>query len=122
MEALIKGLDPYCMRISLNSLYIIRCFYGSNMKIICTLHCRAVVFFPASKIMLYKYVANMHNIYHTEIFTLNQCTYKQTEIDLHTFFVKSTCVCVVQSGLSNQLPIEYNSNHWHYIYIVGRYI
>ena len=63
------------------------------------------------------YVANMHNIYHTEIFTLNQCKYKQTEIDLHTFFVKSTCVCVVQSGLSNQLPIEYNSNHWHYIYI-----
>ena len=67
------------------------------------------------------YVANIHNIYHTEIFTLNQCKYKQTEIDLHIFFVKSTCVCVVQSGLSNQLPIEYNSNHWHYIYI-GRYV
>ena len=105
MEALIKGLDPYCMRISLNSLYIIRCFYGSNMKIICTLHCRAVVFFPASKIMLYKYVANMHNIYHTEIFTLNQCTSKQKLT--YTLFSSNQLVYVLSSLV---YPINFQLN------------
>ena len=76
-----------------------------NMKIICTLHCRAVVFFPASKIMLYKYVANMHNIYHTEIFTLNQCTSKQKLT--YTLFSSNQLVYVLSSLV---YPINFQLN------------
>ena len=51
------------------------------------------------------YVANMHNIYHTEIFTLNKCTSKQKLT--YTLFSSNQLVYVLSSLV---YPINFQLN------------